>query len=193
MAEVTINVAVPVRVNGPTDVKLTSPDDARVPVTLPDPGSVEDVFLNGAEEEVERISPVPREPRLVPLIVLVATVTNRPLETVVPVRIDTVLPTVPVGIKLDPLRLPVTVERVLRPVPVPVTINPVPFRLTVVIEAVILTLPVPLRLPVGMETGTLPMPVPLLPVRIETLLLPVGEGPIPELWKECAVTLNIYG
>lgn len=152
---------------------------------------MEDEFLNGAEEGVELISPVLIEPKLVPLIVLVATVTTRPLETVVPVRIDTVLPPVPVGIKLDPLRLPVTVGSVLRPVPVPVTINPVPFRLIVVIEAVMLMLTVPLRLPVGMETGTLPMPVPLLPVRIETLRLPVGEGPIPEPWK--AVTLNIYG
>lgn len=154
---------------------------------------MEDEFLNGAEEGVELISPVLIEPKLVPLIVLVATVTTRPLETVVPVRIDTVLPPVPAGIKLDPLRLPVTVGSVLRPVPVPVpvTINPVPFRLIVVIEAVVLILTVPLRLPVGMETGTLPMPVPLLPVRIETLRLPVGEGPIPEPWK--AVTLNIYG
>ena len=196
LAEVIINVAVPVRVNGSSVVTLTSLDDAGVLVTLPDPiGSVEDEFLNGAEEEVERISPVLTEPKLVPLIVLVATVTTRPLETVVPVRIDTVLLPVPVGIKLDPLRLPMTVERVRRPVPVPVpvTINPVPFRLAVVIEAVILTLPVPLRLPVGMETGTLPMPVPLLPVRIEILRLPVGGGPIPEPWKEGAVTLNIYG
>lgn len=152
---------------------------------------MEDEFLNRTEEGVELISPVLIEPKLVPLIVLVATVTTRPLETVVPARIDTVLLPVPVGIKLDPLRLPVTVGSVLRPVPVPVTINPVPFRLIVLIEAVILVLTVPLRLPVGMETGTLPMPVPLLPVRIETLRLPVGEGPIPEPWK--AVTLNIYG
>lgn len=97
----------------------------------------------------------------------------------------------PVGIKPDPLRLPVTVERVLTPVPVPVTINPVPFRLTVAIEAVILTLPVPLRLPVGTETVSLPMPIPLLPVRIEDLPLPVGKGPIPGPWREGAVTLNI--
>lgn len=56
-----MKVAVPVRVNGSTDVTLTSPDDAAVTVTLPDPlGSVEDVFTNGAEEEVERISPVLR-------------------------------------------------------------------------------------------------------------------------------------
>lgn len=88
----------------------------------------------------------------------------------------------PVGIKPDPLRLPVTVEIVLRPVPVPVTINPVPFRLTVA---------VPLRLPVGTETVSLPMPIPLLPVRMEDLPLPVGKGPIPEPWKEGAVTLNI--
>lgn len=194
MAELIIKVAVPVRVNGPTDVTLISLDDAGVLVTLPDTiGSVEDEFLNGAEEEVEWISPVLTEPKLVPLIVLLATVKTRPLETVVPVRIDTVLPPVPVGIKLNPPGLPVTVERVLRPVPVPVTMSPVPFRFTVVIEAVILTLPVPLRLPVGMEPGTLPMPVPLLPVRIEILPLPVGEGPIPEPWKEGAVTLNIYG
>lgn len=104
-----------------------------------------------------------------------------------PVRIDTVIPPVPVGIKPDPLRRPASVERVLTPVPVPVTIIPVPFRLTVAIEAVILTLPVPLRLPVEMETASLPM----LPVRIETLPLPVGRGPIPEPWKEGVVTLNI--
>lgn len=97
----------------------------------------------------------------------------------------------PVGIKPDPLRLPVTVERVLTPVPAPVTIIPVPFRLTVAIEAVILTLPVPLQLPVGTETVSLPMPIPLLPVRIENLPLPVGKGRIPEPWKEGAVTLNI--
>lgn len=88
----------------------------------------------------------------------------------------------PVGIKPDPLRLPVMVEIVLRPVPVPVTINLVPFRLTVA---------VPLRLPVGTETVSLPMPIPLLPVRMEDLPLPVGKGPIPEPWKEGAVTLNI--
>lgn len=108
-----------------------------------------------------------------------------------PVRIDTVIPPVPVGIKPDPLRLPVTVEIVLTPVPVPVTINSVPFRLTVAIEAVILTLPVPLQLPVGKETASLPMPIPLLPVRIEDLPLTVGKGPIPEPWKEGGVTLNI--
>lgn len=69
-----MKVAVPVRVNGSTDVTLTSPDDAAVPVTLPDPlESVEDAFLNCAEEEVERISPVLRGLKLVPLIVLVAT------------------------------------------------------------------------------------------------------------------------
>lgn len=74
LAEVIIKVAVPVRVNGPTDVTLTSPDDAVAPVTLPDPiGSVEDAFPYGAEEEMERISPVLRGPTLVPLIVLVAT------------------------------------------------------------------------------------------------------------------------
>lgn len=71
LAEVTIKVAVPVRVNGPTDVTLTSPEDA---VTPPDPTeSVEDAFANGAEEEVEWISPVLRGLKLVPLIVLVAT------------------------------------------------------------------------------------------------------------------------
>lgn len=108
-----------------------------------------------------------------------------------PVRIDTIIPPAPVGIKPDPLRLPASVERVLTPVPVPVTIIPVPFRLIVAIEAVILTLPVPLRLPVEMETASLPMPIPLLPVRIENLPLSVGRGPIPEPWKEGVVTLNI--
>lgn len=110
-----------------------------------------------------------------------------------PVRIDTILPPVLEGMKPDPIRLPVTVERVLTPVPVPVpvTIKPVPFRLTVVIEAVNSMLPVPLRLPVGMKIGKLPMPVPLLPVRIESLPLPVGEGPSSEPWKEGAVKLNI--
>lgn len=74
LAEVIIKVAVPVRVNGPTDVTLISPDDAAVPVTLPDPSvSVEDAFPYGAEEEVERISPVLRGPKLVPFVVLVAT------------------------------------------------------------------------------------------------------------------------
>lgn len=74
LAEVIIKVAVPVRVNGPTDVTLTSPEDAAVPVTLPDPiESVEDAFANGPEEEVERISPVLRGLKLVPRIVLVAT------------------------------------------------------------------------------------------------------------------------
>lgn len=97
----------------------------------------------------------------------------------------------PVGIKPDPLRLPVKVERVLTPVPVPVTINPVPFRITVAIEDVIWTLPFPLRLPVGTETVLLPISIPLLPVRIENLPLPVGKGPILELWKEGAVKLNI--
>lgn len=189
LAEAIIKVAVPVRVNGLTDVTLTSPEDAAVPVTPPDPiESVEEAFANGAGEEVEWISPVLRGLKLVPLKVLVATEIIWPLETVVPVRIDTVIPPVPVG--PDPLRLPVTVERVLTPVPVPVTINPVPFRLTVTIEAVILTLPVPLRLPVGTETISLPMPIPPLPVRIEDLPLPVGKGPIPEPWKEDVVTLN---
>lgn len=32
-----MKVAVPVRVNGLTEVTLTSPEDAAVPVTLPDP------------------------------------------------------------------------------------------------------------------------------------------------------------
>lgn len=74
LAEVTIKVAVPVRVNGSTDVILTSPEDAAVPVTLSEPTeSVEDAFANGAEEEVEWISPVLRGLKLVPLIVLVAT------------------------------------------------------------------------------------------------------------------------
>lgn len=108
-----------------------------------------------------------------------------------PVRIDTIILPVPIGIKPDPLRLPVMVERVLTPVPVPVMINSVPFGLTVAIEAVILTLPVPLRLPLGMKTASVPMPIPLLPVTIEDLPLPVGKGPIPEPWKEGAVTLNI--
>lgn len=74
LEEVIIKVAVPVRVNGLTDVTLTSPEDATVPVTLPDPTeSVEDAFANGAEEEVEWISRVLRGLKLVPLIVLVAT------------------------------------------------------------------------------------------------------------------------
>lgn len=68
-----IKVAVPVRVNGLTDVILTSPEDAAVPVTLPEPiESVEDAFANGAEEGVEWISPVLRGLKLVPFIVLVA-------------------------------------------------------------------------------------------------------------------------
>lgn len=74
LAEVTIKVAVPVRVNGSTDVILRSPEDAAVPVTLPElTESVEDAFENGAEEEVEWISLVLRGLKLVPLIVLVAT------------------------------------------------------------------------------------------------------------------------
>lgn len=74
MAEVIIKVAVPVRVNGLTNVILASPEDAAVPVTLPEPTeSVEDAFANGAEEEVEWMSPVLRGLKLVPLIVLVAT------------------------------------------------------------------------------------------------------------------------
>lgn len=71
---VIIKVAVPVRVNGLTDVILASPEDAAVPVILPESTeSVEDAFANGAEEEVEWISPVLRGLKLVPLIVLVAT------------------------------------------------------------------------------------------------------------------------
>lgn len=74
LAEVTIKVAVPVRVIGPTDVTLTSPEEVAIPVTLPSPiQSVEDPFANGAEGEVERISPVLRGLKLVLLIVLVAT------------------------------------------------------------------------------------------------------------------------
>lgn len=74
LAEVIIKVAVPVRVNGLTDVILTSSEDAAVPVTLPDPTeSVEDAFANGAEEEIEWISLVLRGLKLVTLIVLVAT------------------------------------------------------------------------------------------------------------------------
>lgn len=74
LAEVTIKVAVPVRVIGPTDVILTSSEDVAVPVTLPNPiHSVVDPFANGAEGEVERIAPVLRGLKLVLLIVLVAT------------------------------------------------------------------------------------------------------------------------
>lgn len=74
LEEAIIKVAVPVRVNGLTDVTLTSPEAASFPVTLPDPTeSVEDAFANGAEEEVEWISRVLRGLKLVPLIVLVAT------------------------------------------------------------------------------------------------------------------------
>lgn len=93
--------------------------------------------------------------------------------------------------KPDPIRLAITVERVLTPVPVPVTINSFPSWLIVVIKAVTSRLPVPLRLPAEMETGKLPMPVLLLPVRIESLPLPVGEGSISEPWKEDAVKLKI--
>lgn len=74
LEEVIIKVAVPVRVNGLTDVTLTSLEDAAFPVTPPDPTeSVEDAFANGAEEEGEWISRVLRGLKLVPLIVLVAT------------------------------------------------------------------------------------------------------------------------